>query len=127
MSASTLSLEIRRLREQSGLTLRGLGAQVGVSASHLSDIEHNRRRPSEKLLRALAHELRASGATFDGLEEHLTGIDAKTLAWASITPGVRMLFRAARESGLRPLVLLHALRRAIGRLRGHGGQSGGKQ
>ncbi|MHB8079255.1 MAG: helix-turn-helix domain-containing protein [Candidatus Krumholzibacteriia bacterium] len=127
MSTSTLSLEIRRLREQSGLSLRGLGALVGVSASHLSDIEHDRRRPSEKLLRALARELRASGATFDGLEEHLTGIDAKTLAWAAITPGVRMLFRTARESGLRPLVLLSALRKAIGRLRGRAGKPGGGQ
>lgn len=125
MSASTLSLEIRRLREQSGFTLRGLGARLGVSASHLSDIEHNRRRPSEKLLRGLAHELRATGTTFDALEVHLTGIDATTLEWASVTPGVRLLFRAARESGLRPLVLLRALRSAISRLRGRGGSSEG--
>jgi len=126
MSTSTLSLEIRKLREQSGLTLRGLGAQLGVSASHLSDIEHDRRRPSEKLLRGLAHELRATGTTYDALEQHLTGIDASTLEWASVTPGVRMLFRASRESGLRPLVLLGALRSAISRLRGRSGKPGRK-
>lgn len=118
MSTTSLSLEIRRLREQSGYTLRGLGARLGVSASHLSDIEHNRRRPSEKLLRGLAHELRATGTTFETLEVHLTGIDARTLEWASITPGVRMLFRRLRESGQRPLELLRALERVLTRLGG---------
>ena len=120
MSTTSLSQEIRKLREQSGYSLRGLGSRLGVSASHLSDIEHDRRRPSEKLLRGIAHELRATGATFETLEVHLTGIDASTLAWASITPGVRMLFRRVRESGLRPRVLLGALEKAIARL-GRGG------
>ncbi len=116
MSTTSLSLEIRRLREQSGFTLRGLGALLGVSASHLSDIEHDRRRPSERLLRGIAHELRATGTTFEALEVHLTGIDAETLEWASATPGVRMLFRRLRESGLRPLELLRTLEKALARL-----------
>jgi transcriptional regulator with XRE-family HTH domain len=118
MSTTSLSFEIQRLRAQSGYSLRGLGSRLGVSASHLSDIEHDRRRPSERLLRALAHELRATGTTFEALEAHLTGIDTRTVEWASITPGVRKLFRRMRESGLRPLDLLRALERVIARLSG---------
>ena len=39
--------EVRRLREAKGLTLRGLGAKVGLSAPYLSDVEHGRRRLSK--------------------------------------------------------------------------------
>jgi transcriptional regulator with XRE-family HTH domain len=117
MSATSLSLEIRNLRELSGFSLRGLGARLGVSAAHLSDIEHNRRRPSEELLRGIAYELRGTGATFAALEVHLTGIDARTREWAAVTPGARILFRRVRESGVRPPDLLRALEKVITRLR----------
>ena len=113
MSATSLSLEIRLMREQSGYSLRALGSRLGVSAAHLSDIEHDRRRPSEKLLRGIAHELRQTGTTFEALEARLTGIDARTVEWAAITPGARTLFRRVRESGLRPLDLLRALEKII--------------
>ena len=124
MSTTSLGLELRRLREQAGYTLRGLGAKLDVSAAHLSDIEHNRRRPSEALLAGLAYELRGGGTTFSELEVHLTGIDAKTVAWASITPGVRKLFRTVRESGVRPLALLRPLKRAITHLSSGRGRKG---
>ena len=117
MKATSLSLEIRRLREQSGYSLRGLGSKLDVSAAHLWDIEHNRRRPSEKLLRGIAHELRGTGTTFKALEVYLTGIDAQTVEWAAITPGVRVLFRRVRESGLRPPDLLRGMEKVITRLR----------
>ena len=124
MSTTSLSREIRRLRGQSGYSLRGLGSRLGVSASHLSDIEHDRRRPSERLLKGLAYELREAGTTFEALEVHLTGIDAETVEWASSTPGVRQLFRRLRESGLLPRDLLRVMERAIIRLRGGGSRKG---
>jgi transcriptional regulator with XRE-family HTH domain len=124
MSTTTLSLEIRRLRERSGYSLRGLGSRLHVSASHLSDIEHDRRRPSEKLLKGLAYELRETGTTFAALEAQLTGIDAKTVEWAAITPGVRPLFRRLQESGLLPPDLLRVVDRAISRFRGGGRPKG---
>ena len=123
MKATSLSLEIRRLREQSGYSLRGLGSKLDVSAAHLSDIEHNRRRPSEKLLRGIAHELRGTGTTFKALEVYLTGIDAKTVEWAAITPGVRTLFRRTRESGLQPPDLLRGMEKVIARLRKGGSRN----
>lgn len=68
MKTLDLGQEIRRLRKETGFTLRGLAATLAVSPAHLSDIEHNRRRPSDELLRKIAHALRRTGATFDSLE-----------------------------------------------------------
>ena len=109
MEAFNLGQEIRRLRLQAGITLRGLAAKVQVSAAHLSDIEHNRRRPSEKLLRSIANELRDVGATFESFDRLGTGIDPETRDWVASTPGVRKLLRAVRESGSQPQEILHEI------------------
>ena len=114
MHASELGQEIRKLRLQAGVTLRGLAARLQVSPAHLSDLEHNRRRPSEKLLRRIAHELRHVGATFETLEELLTGIDPETRDWAASTPGARALFRELLESGRDPREIRRALEKLIG-------------
>jgi transcriptional regulator with XRE-family HTH domain len=114
MYESQLGQEVRRLRLQAGLTLRGLAAKLNVSPAHLSDLERNRRGPSEKLLRKIARELRHVGATFESLEELLTGIDRETREWAAATPGSRALFRALLESGREPREILDALKKLIG-------------
>ncbi len=114
MHTSQLGQEIRRLRVRAGITLRGLAAKLQVSPAHLSDLEHDRRRPSEKLLRKIAHELRDVGATFEALGELLTGIDAKTREWAASTPGARVLFRKLLESGRDPKEIYRALEKLIG-------------
>ena len=110
---SQLGQEIRRLRLEAGITLRRLAAKLGVSAAHLSDIEHNRRRPSEKLLRLIAKELSVVGATFDALEMFLTGIDPDTRDWIASTPGVRKLLHAVKESGQHPHDVLRALEKVV--------------
>jgi len=114
MHASALGQEIRRLRLQAGVTLRGLAAKLLVSPAHLSDLEHNRRGPSEKLLRRIAHELRHVGATFNALQELLTGIDPETRDWAASTPGTRLLFRELLESGRDPREIRRALQKLLG-------------
>jgi transcriptional regulator with XRE-family HTH domain len=114
MSVSQLGQEIRRLRLQAGITLRGLAAKLHVSPAHLSDLEHNRRSPSEKLLRKIASELRHVGAKFESLEELLTGIDPETREWAASTPGARALFRTLLESGRDPREIHGALERLLG-------------
>ena len=105
-AATHLGPEIRRLRLLAGSTLRGLAARVEVSPAHLSDIEHDRRRPSEKLLRRIAHQLRGVGATFEALDLLITGIDPKTREWAAATPGARALLRTVLESGQDPREIL---------------------
>ena len=109
-----LGEEIRRLRLRAGFTLRGLAANLDVSAAHLSDIEHNRRRPSEKLLRKIAAKLRNVGATYESLEQLLSGIDTKTREWAASTPGVRALLRRLLESDRDPQEIHRALEKLIG-------------
>jgi transcriptional regulator with XRE-family HTH domain len=114
MTPPHLGEEIRRLRLQAGYTLRGLAADAGVSAAHLSDIEHNRRRPSEKLLRKIADKLRKVGATYESLEKLISGIDSKTREWASATPGARALLRRLLEADRDPQEIHKALEKLLG-------------
>ncbi|OGS41115.1 MAG: hypothetical protein A2506_11880 [Elusimicrobia bacterium RIFOXYD12_FULL_66_9] len=127
MNPSDLGMEIRRLRKEAGLTLRGLAETLEVSAAHLSDIEHNRRRPSDDLLRRIARALRKAGATLEALEHLATGLDPETREWAASTPGVRKLLRALKQSGRHPLEILPAIEKAVGRKRpGPGRKAPGK-
>jgi transcriptional regulator with XRE-family HTH domain len=118
MKASTdLGQEIRRLRKESGTTLRGLALTLEISAAHLSDIEHGRRRPSDDLLRRIARSLRKAGATFGALEHLATGLDPDTREWVASTPGVRKLLRTLKQSGHDPLDILPAIEKVVGRKR----------
>ena len=114
MTPPHLGQEIRRLRLRAGFTLRGLAADLEVSAAHMSDIEHNRRRPSEKLLRKIADRLRKVGATYDSLEQLISGIDTKTREWAASTPGARALLRRLLEADVDPQKIHRALEKLLG-------------
>ena len=118
MHTNVLGQEIRRLRHQAGFTLRGCAAILKISAAHLSDIERSLRRPSEKLLKAIAHELRAVGATVQAFDLLITGVDPETREWAASTPGVRNLLRALKESGMQPHEFLPILQKHIARKKG---------
>lgn len=117
MKTAALGPEIRRFRNEAGLTLRGLAAKLEISASHLSDIEHSRRRPSDALLRKIGRALRKAGATYQHLEPLATGMDADLREWAASTPGVRKLLRTLKQSGQDPLDILPALKKVVGRKR----------
>jgi transcriptional regulator with XRE-family HTH domain len=114
MTPPHLGEEIRRFRLLAGFTLRGLAASLEVSAAHLSDIEHNRRRPSEKLLRKIADKLKKVGATYETLERLISGIDTKTREWAATTPGARSLLRMLLEAKRDPQEIHLALEKLIG-------------
>jgi transcriptional regulator with XRE-family HTH domain len=96
---ATLGTEIRRLRMLGGTTLRGFAQRVGVSAPHLSDIEHDRRRPSKDLLKRIAKELLPVGVTYESLERLDARFESDLQEWASQTPEVRLMLRAVKESG----------------------------
>ena len=100
---------------EAGLTLRGLARQLSVSAAHLSDIEHDRRRPSDALLRKIAHELRHVGATFESLDHLVTGLDSETREWVASTPGVRKLLRKVREAAVQVHEILPVIEKAVAR------------
>ena len=111
--ATTLGREIRRLRTSAGTTLRGMARSVGVSAPHLSDIEHDRRRPSKELLRKIVDQLEPAGATHAGLDRLDTRFESDLQEWAAATPEVRMLLRKVKESGIPLSELLQLLERRL--------------
>ena len=113
MTPVPLGQELRRLRLEAAIPLRGLAARLNVSAAHLSDIEHNRRRPSEQLLRRIASELSHVGATFESLEQLVTGVDPATRDWVASTPGVRALLRTILESGRSPQEIIVILEKSF--------------
>jgi len=114
-TSEDLGQEPRRLRKEAGFTLGWLAATLEVSAAHLSDIEHNHRRPSDVLLRKIVRALRKAGATFDSLEHLATGSDPDTREWAASTPEVRKLLRMRKQSGQNPPDILPAIEKLVGR------------
>src|ERR1700730_14078981 len=107
--AQTLGQEILRLRTLAGMTLRAFAEKIGVSAAYVSDIEHDRRRPSEDVLRRIAKELKHVGATFEGLDQLNTRLDRDIQKWVANTPSVRQMLRQVKQSGRDPKEILRQL------------------
>lgn len=86
MARATLTgTRLRERRMALGLRQADLAAAVGVSAPYLNLIEHNRRRVSEALLRALAGQL---GVDAEALEDGQEGAQIEELrAAATALPG----------------------------------------
>ena len=98
-SESTFGMALRWAREQRGVTLRQLGALVGVSAPFLSDVEHDRRQVQN--VAAYAEALTVSLADL----ERRQGITRDLTDWLSKKPKLLMLLRDIRGNRVRPLVL----------------------
>ena len=107
--AETLGLEILRLRTRAGVTLRAFAESIGVSAPYVSDIEHDRRRPSEEVLRNIAKELKGVGATFEGLDKLNSRLDRDIQSWVADNPSVRQMLRQIKKSGRDPKDILKQL------------------
>jgi transcriptional regulator with XRE-family HTH domain len=52
-----LGRRIRRIRQEKSLTLKQIEAKVGVSATHISEIERGKTSPTIKALEKIAHAL----------------------------------------------------------------------
>ena len=63
----TLGTRLRELREKNGISLRNLAARVHITPPYLSDIELDRRHPSDRVLGDLARALRTP---VDDLRQH---------------------------------------------------------
>jgi len=100
--SKTLGEEIRRLRTEAGFTLRDFAKKLEISAAYQSDIEHNRRRPPDPLLKKMVALLRSVGADYDVLQQLDTRLDSDLKVWANATPGVREMLRKVRDSGRDP-------------------------
>jgi transcriptional regulator with XRE-family HTH domain len=118
---ATLGEEIRRRRLEAGITLRKFALKVGISAAHLSDVEHDRRRPSEEVLKRIAAELKRGGVTYEALDMLMPRLEPEMQEWVAETPEVRQMLRAVRESGRDPREVLRDIQRMLKRQKSRSG------
>jgi transcriptional regulator with XRE-family HTH domain len=111
-TADTLGQEIQRLRTLAGITLRKLAELVDVSPAYVSDIEHDRRRPSADVLKRITAELKHVGATYEGFDKLNSRLDPDLQKWVSLTPAVRQMLREVKNSGRDPLDVVRELQNA---------------
>jgi transcriptional regulator with XRE-family HTH domain len=66
---STFAANLRRLREERGLSQEGLGEAANVHTTHVSKIERGRCEPGVRTVSRLAKALQVSaGALFDSVD-----------------------------------------------------------
>lgn len=86
----TFGAAVRRQRLAKGLGVRELARALGLSAPYISDIEYDRRVPSETVLRALAGAL---GADADDLMALSGRLGDEATDYLRRTPAARELVR----------------------------------
>ena len=100
MSNESLGKSIRRLRLEAGYTLRGFADLVAISPAYQSDIEHNRRVPTDDILRKTAEVLgRRISVTFDDLRNLSARIEPDLHDLVRRTPEVNQLLRQVKQTG----------------------------
>jgi len=92
--AETLGDRIRDARVALGFGVRGLAGQLGVSPSYISDIENDRRVPSEAVLRAIGERL---DLDFDELMALAGRFGEDADRYMRRTPAAGALFRRLTE------------------------------
>lgn len=90
----TLGERIREARLELGLKLRPFAQKLGISPTHQSDIENDRRVPSEELLRQIARELRLE---FEELMDLTGRLGDRAKRYAQEEPAAAALFRKLSE------------------------------
>lgn len=100
VSNETLGRTIRRLRLEAEYTLRGFAELVDISAAYQSDIEHDRRVPTEDVLRRISKVLaRKVRVTYDELRDLSVRIDDELQQLVQSTPEIGRLLREVKQSG----------------------------
>ncbi len=100
VNTETLGQAIKRLRTEAGYTLRGFAEMVGISAAYLSDIEHDRRNPTEENLRKIAAKLSQRVAvTYEELRALSARLETDLQQLVQQTPEVGQLLREVKETG----------------------------
>jgi transcriptional regulator with XRE-family HTH domain len=96
MAEETLGDRIRKARVGLGLGLRALAQDVSVSPSYVSDIENDRRIPSEEVLRSIGDRLELD---FDDLMALAGRFGDEADRYLRRTPAAGRLFRQLSEGG----------------------------
>jgi transcriptional regulator with XRE-family HTH domain len=93
----TFGDRVRTARARKRLTLREAADRIGRSASFLSDIEHDRRLPSEDVLRHLAELLELDA---DDLMASSGRLPTDVADYLRTTPDAARLFRTLSSRGV---------------------------
>ncbi|HVV51141.1 MAG TPA: helix-turn-helix transcriptional regulator [Polyangia bacterium] len=107
-SGATLGEVIRNARVALGLTLREVTTKLKITPSYLSDIENDRRVPSEEVLTQLAELLRLD---VDDLMAMAGRVGDQAERYLKQHPTAGVLFRRISDKGLREEELQELLRR----------------
>lgn len=95
--ARTLGEVLRDARVSAELTLRDLAKKLEITPSYISDIENDRRVPSEDVLARLAAELKL---TFDDLMARAGRVGDQAERYMKQNPAAGVLFRRISERRL---------------------------
>jgi transcriptional regulator with XRE-family HTH domain len=95
--AHTLGDYVRQARLAKALSLRDLAAKLDLAPSYLSDIENDRRVPSEEVLRRLSTELELD---FDQLMAFAGRFGDRADRYLKRNPTAGRLFRRLSEANL---------------------------
>lgn len=96
-NTNTLGEVLRDARVQADLTLRELAKKLNITPSYISDIENDRRVPSEEVLQQLAEELKLH---FDELMALAGRVGNKAERYMKQHPAAGVLFRRISEKSL---------------------------
>lgn len=94
MADTTLGEVVRTARVNAGISLRQLAIRLGVTPSYVSDIENDRRVPSEDVLGRIAQELNLDRAD---LLARAGRLQADADRYMRGTPAATTLFRRITE------------------------------
>src|SRR2546423_13949175 len=96
-NSTTLGDAIREARSGAGIRLRKLASDLSLTPTYISDIENDRRVPSEEVLKSIAKKL---GLDFDYLMPLAGRFGEKTERYVRQNPTAGVLFRRISESNL---------------------------
>lgn len=111
METNTLGDQIRRLRQEKGISLRELARRAEISPSFLSEIENGKNFPSSETINTIASRLKVSVASLRELDirsqlTELKRLIEKDSAWGSV---FRKLAKAGHDEAITPDQLLKKL------------------
>ena len=100
VTKESLGQTIRQLRLSADYKLREFASLIELSAAYLSDIEHDRRNPTEDVLRNIAAVLgKRVEVTYDALRSLSARLETDLQRMVQQNPEVGQLLREVKQTG----------------------------
>lgn len=123
VTQETLGQAIRRLRLAADYKLREFATLIELSAAYLSDIEHDRRIPTEDVLGNIAKVLgKRVKVTYEELRSQSTRLETDLQRMVQQNPEVGQLLREVRQTGRPARDVIRELQEHLRKMRGEAGE-----